>query len=187
MHEHIFSNRSCVSCHAYITVGSGSYHVSRVPVFMHTRRMSRTLGMRLDHSLPCVHSRVYCRLFKYNAGTRALDLQCIKSRARTQGMPDKTCQCMQSSVHWHTLAFTQDSREIVPTSQSGPPQHALRAYNTSSATLHEDHQRSAKFRTAGNSALQKLGFSVSEIQNLNKSNISVEKRLKHQQIQKFTS
>ena len=115
-----------------------------------------------------------------NTGTRALDLQCIKGTARTQGMLDKTCQCMQSSVHWHTLAFTQDSWEIVPTSQFGPPQHALQAYNTSSAMLHKDHQRSAttrqKFRTAVNPALQKLGFSVSEIQNLNKSNISVEKR-----------
>ena len=60
VHDDIFSNRSSVSSHAYITVGSGSYHVSRVPVFMHTRRMSRTLGMRLDHPLPCVHSRVYC-------------------------------------------------------------------------------------------------------------------------------
>ena len=51
----------------------------------------------------------------------------------------------------------------------------------------KDQQNQAKFRTAGNSALQKSGFLVAEIQNLNKNNISVEKRLKHQQIQKFTS
>ena len=51
----------------------------------------------------------------------------------------------------------------------------------------KDQQKQTKFRTAGIATIQKLGVLVSEIQHLNKSNISVEKRLKHQQIQKFTS